>query len=44
VHYNFVRVQQALRGTPAMVAGLSATPWTIEQIVGLLDETEKRAA
>ena len=44
VHYNFARVQKALGGTPAMMSGLANTPWTIEQIVGLLDEAEKRAA
>ena len=44
VHYNFARVQKALRGTPAMLAGLADKPWTVEQIVGLLDAAEKKAA
>lgn len=37
MHYNFARVQKAIGGTPAMAAGLAARPWTMEEIVGLLD-------
>jgi len=44
VHYNFARAQKGLRGTPAMAAGLTDRVWSIEDIVGLLDEAEKRAA
>jgi IS1 family transposase len=44
VHYNFARVQKALGGTPAMAAGLATRPWSIEEIVGLLDVAEKKAA
>jgi IS1 family transposase len=44
VHYNFVRVQRALGGTPAMAAGLMTRPWTVEEIVGLLDVADKKAA
>ncbi len=34
--YNFGRVHQTLRVTPAMQAGISDHVWTIEEIVGLL--------
>jgi IS1 family transposase len=44
VHYNFVRVQRAIGGTPAMAAGLMTRPLTVEEIVGLLDATEAKAA
>jgi IS1 family transposase len=44
VHYNFARVQRALGGTPAMVAGLAQRPWSVEDIIGLLDAAEKKAA
>lgn len=42
VNYNFARVQKALKGTPAMAAGLTTRPWTTEDIVRLLDSTEGR--
>jgi len=35
-YYNFARVHQALRVTPAMEAGLSDHVWSIEEIVALL--------
>lgn len=38
MHYNFVRIHQSLRCTPAMAAGVSKTLWSIEDIVGLLDQ------
>ncbi len=37
MYYNFGRVHQTLRVTPAMEAGVSDHIWTIEEIVGLLD-------
>jgi hypothetical protein len=36
MHYNFVRVHQTLRVTPAMEAGIANHIWTLEEIVGLL--------
>lgn len=36
-HYNFARIHQTLRVTPAMEAGISDHVWSIEEIVGLLD-------
>lgn len=44
MHYNFARVHQSLRVTPAMAAGVSDHAWNIEEIVGLLDAAEKKAA
>ncbi len=44
MHYNFVRVQRALGGTPAMAAGLMTRPWSVDELVGLLDAAEKKAA
>jgi len=35
--YNFGRVHQTLRVTPAMQAGISDHVWSIEEVVGLLD-------
>ena len=37
MHYNFVRIHQSLRVTPAMAAGVTQTLWSIEDIVKLLD-------
>jgi hypothetical protein len=36
MHYNFARIHQTLRVTPAMEAGVSDHVWSIEEIVGLL--------
>jgi len=37
MHYNFARIHQTLRVTPAMEAGISNHVWTLEEIVQLLD-------
>ena len=37
MYYNFGRVHQTLRVTPAMEAGVSDHVWNVEEIVGLLD-------
>jgi IS1 family transposase len=37
MHYNFCRVHQTLRVTPAMEAGISDHVWTIGELVGILD-------
>jgi IS1 family transposase len=42
MHYNFSRIHQTLRVTPAMEAGISDHVWSIEEIVGLL-ETESQS-
>lgn len=44
LHYNFARIHKTLRVTPAMAAGVSDHVWSIEEIVGLLDAAEKKAA
>ena len=36
MHYNFCRVHQTLRVTPAMEAGLADHVWEIEELVALL--------
>jgi len=44
MHYNFCRIHQSLRVTPAMAAGVSTHVWELEDIVGLLNESLKKAA
>ena len=36
MHYNFARIHQTIRCTPAMESGIADRVWTIEEIVGLL--------
>jgi hypothetical protein len=36
MHYNFARIHQMLRVTPAMEAGVANHVWSIEEIVNLL--------
>jgi IS1 family transposase len=36
MNYNFCRIHQTLRVTPAMEAGISNHVWTLEEIVGLV--------
>jgi len=38
MHYNFCRIHQTLRSTPAMKAGVADHVWTIEEMVGLLQK------
>jgi hypothetical protein len=37
MHYNFCRVHQSLRVTPAMEAGVSDHVWSLEEVIALLD-------
>jgi IS1 family transposase len=37
MHYNFARIHQTTRVSPAMAAGVTNHLWSIEEIVGLLD-------
>jgi hypothetical protein len=37
MHYNFARIHQSLRVTPAMAAGVSEHVWSLEEIVSLLN-------
>lgn len=41
MHYNFVRIHQTLRVTPAMAAKVTDRLWDIEDIVKLLEEQER---
>jgi IS1 family transposase len=40
MHYNFCRIHQSLRVTPAMEAGVSQHVWSLAEMVGLLDSEE----
>ena len=37
MYYNFARVHETIRCTPAMEAGVADYVWTIQEIVGLAD-------
>jgi hypothetical protein len=38
MYYNFCRVHQTIRMTPAMEADLSDHVWSLEELVGLLEQ------
>ncbi len=42
-YYNFCRVHQTLRVTPAMEAGIANHVWSLEELVGLLESAEAKA-
>jgi hypothetical protein len=44
MYYNYVRIHQTLRITPAMEAGLANHVWSMEELASLLDQTPKFAA
>lgn len=44
MHYNFCRVHQSLRVTPAMEAGLTDHVWSIAEIIALIDSEQAAAA
>jgi hypothetical protein len=37
MHYNFARIHQTTRVTPAIAAGIADHVWSLEEIVALLD-------
>jgi len=37
MHYNFCRIHQTLRVTPAMEAGIADHIWTLEEVIALLE-------
>ena len=39
MHYNFARIHQSLRVTPAMEAKLSDHVWGLEEIAALADKS-----
>jgi len=43
IHYNFVRIHQSTRVTPAMAAGLSAHVWSLSELVELMGSQQPEA-
>ena len=44
MYYNFCRIHQTLRVTPAMEAGISNHVWSVEELVGLVEGTNVAVA
>lgn len=44
IHYNFCRVHQTIRCTPAMEAGLTDHVWTLGELISLLEARETMEA
>src|ERR1043166_546772 len=44
MYYNFVRVHQTLRGSPAMAAGVTTRLWEMTDIVAMFEEWEAERA
>jgi IS1 family transposase len=44
MHYNFVRIHQSLRITPAMAAGVTIKLWSLVDMVRIIEEWEERNA
>jgi hypothetical protein len=40
MHYNFVRIHQSLRITPAMAAGVVNTLWSLTDMVRVIQDWE----
>jgi len=40
MHYNFVRIHQTLKITPAMAAGVTPKLWEMADLVAVLEEWE----
>ena len=40
MHYNFVRLHQTLKITPAMAAGVTSKLWEMSHMVKILEERE----
>jgi len=36
-YYNFVKIHKAIRCTPAMEAGVTTSPWTVANLVEMID-------
>lgn len=41
MHYNYVRKHKTLGTTPAVAAGLATRPWTMGDLVGILETVEE---
>ena len=44
MHYNFCRIHQTLRVTPAMQAGITDHVWELYEVISLVGEQAKKAA
>jgi hypothetical protein len=44
MYYNFCRIHQSLRVTPAMEAGIADHVWDLEEVISLLDSVSEKAA
>jgi hypothetical protein len=42
MHYNFVRIHQSLKVTPAMAAGVTSKLWEMSDMVEVLEDWEAR--
>jgi hypothetical protein len=42
MHYNFVRIHQSLRVTPAMAAGVTNKLWSIADMVKVIEDRETK--
>ena len=42
MHYNFVRIHQSLRITPAMAAGVTQKLWSLTDMVRVIEDWESR--
>lgn len=42
MHYNYVRIHQTLRVTPAMAAGASQKLWAMDDVVQVVEEWENK--
>lgn len=43
MHFNFCRVHQTLKRTPAMAAGVSSHVWSLREVVEMMDASEAAA-
>jgi len=43
MYYNFIRIHQTLRVTPAMAAGVTDNLWEISDMVAMLENWENRS-
>jgi len=41
MYYNFCRIHQTLRVTPAMEAGISNHVWSLQELIGLLNSDQE---
>jgi hypothetical protein len=40
MHYNFVRIYQTLKITPAMAAGVTSKLWEMSDLIDILEQWE----